>query len=229
LCAQATAAPREEFFPIAESAPGGNLEANLGRLGLAIGDDFISPTGALFSPRLKIVGRREPLYDPGREVQEAVFDHFAQCMVQETLTPSPDVVQALRERLAALAKDIPWLAKAMARAHDVSEQMDLEAAAKAAAVIETLDQIAEENLNGFAEAQAAVLAGTLSGEKAKQYTSEQLTRIKGYQARHADLFRRWESSQITPRQVRMDLVRYYADHGCRQVDERFFSGADGPQ
>jgi hypothetical protein len=226
VCALQTSAPREEFFPIRESVPGGNTAGNLGRLGLSIGEDFISPTGALFSPRLEIVGRREPMYDPGRAVQEAVFDHFAYCMMHKTLKRSPNVFQATRETLAELAEDIPWLARALAEVNDVSQEMDLVAAAKTASVIETLDAIAEENLNGYAEAQASVMAGAMSGENAKKYRAEQIQRIKGYQERHANLTAQFNDGKLTPRQVRSELVRFYADRGRRQLDERFFAGTE---
>jgi hypothetical protein len=223
LCALQSGAPRDEFFPIRESAPGGNTADNLARLGLAIGEDFISPTGALFSPRLKVVGRREPMYDPGREVQEAIFDYFAHGMMHKTLTRSPDAFQATREKLAELAKNIPWLAKALADVNDVSQDMDLVAAARTASVVETLDEIAEDNLNGFAEAQASVMAGSMSGENAKKYEAEQIERIRGYQKRHAELTSGWNAGKLTPRQLRRELVRFYADRGRRQLDERFFA------
>jgi hypothetical protein len=64
-------------------------------------------------------------------------------MISHPLTPSPDLWQALRQQLASAAKHSPWLARALARASNVSERMDLEAAAKAATVIEVLDQIVE--------------------------------------------------------------------------------------
>jgi hypothetical protein len=229
MCALQTDSPREDFFPIRESCPGGNTAENLARLGLAIGDDFISPTGALFSPRMQIVGFREPMYDPGREVQEAVYDYFAQAMMDKTLTRSPTPLQATRETLAVIAEDIPWLAKALADANDVSVETDLVAAARTASVVETLDEIAEESLNGFAEAQASVMAGEMSGANAARYQPEQIERIASYQSRHADLVRQWKAKTLTPRQLRIELVRFYADRGRQQLDERFFSEPEQPQ
>ena len=89
LCALESGRSREEFFPIAEYPAGGKAVANLQQLGITFGADFISPTGALFSPQLEIVGRREPTYDPRREVEEAVFDHFARQLVVKDLKPAP--------------------------------------------------------------------------------------------------------------------------------------------
>ncbi len=228
MCALQTDSPRDDFFPIRESCPGGNTADNLARLGLAIGDDFISPTGALFSPRMQIVGRREPMYDPGREVQEAVFDYFAEAMMDKKLTRAPNPLQATRETLALIAEDIPWLAKALAEANDVSADTDLVAAARTASVVETLDEIAEENLNSFAEAQASVVAGEMSGENAARYQPEQIERITRYQKRHADLVRLWEAEKLTPRQLRIELVKFYTNRGKRQLDERFFSEPEQP-
>ena len=83
LCAQATPAPREAFFPFSETPARGNTLQNLATLGMTIGVEFVSPTGAIFSPRLQIVGRREPMYHPGREIQEAIYDHFANDMLHK--------------------------------------------------------------------------------------------------------------------------------------------------
>jgi hypothetical protein len=221
-CTLPASRPREEFFPITESVAGGNMASNLKQLGLSFGQDFLSPTGALFSPQLQIVGRREPVYDPGREVQEAVFDHFADCMIRKTLTPSPDAFQALREKLAGMAKTSPWLANALARAADVNARMDLEAAARTAAVIETLDEVAEENLNEFAAAYSALLPGTLDADSSQQYTPEQIERIRTYRKQHPELARQRADGQLTPRELRAKLVRFYADRGRQQIDERFF-------
>ena len=222
-CTLPTSRPREEFFPITESVAGGNMASNLKQLGLSFGQDFLSPTGALFSPQLKLVGRREPVYDPGREVQETIFDHFAEAMIRKTLRPSPDAFQALREKLAAMAKQSPWLANALARATDVNARMDLEAAARTAAVIETLDEIAEENLNEFAAAYSALVPGPLDAEAAKQYTPEQLDRIQAYRRQHAELSRQRAEGRLTAGELRGKLVQFYADRGRRQIDERFFA------
>ncbi len=98
LCALETDRPREEFFPIVEFSAGGQAAANLAQLGLSFGKDFISPTGGLFSTQMQIVGRREPTYDPRREVEEAIYDHFARQLVVRTLQTSPDLYQSLRQK-----------------------------------------------------------------------------------------------------------------------------------
>lgn len=221
-CTLPTSRPREEFFPIAESVAGGNMASNLQQLGLSFGEDFLSPTGAIFSPHLQIVGRREPVYDPGREVQEAIFDHFAAGMIRKTLRPSPDAFQALREKLAVMAKNSPWLARAIARAADVNARMDLEAAARTAAVIETLDEIAEENLNEFAAAYRALLAGSPDAAASAQLPPEELSRRRTYHQQHPELARQRAADRLTPRELRAQLVQFYADRGRQQIDTRFF-------
>jgi hypothetical protein len=223
ICAQHASQPRDEFFPFIESPAGGHTAANLQTMGLSIGEDFISPTGAIFSPRLRIVGRREPMYDPAREVQEAIYDAFAARMISHPLHPSPDLRQALRQQLAALAKDKPWLTRALARANQVSEQMDLEAAAKAATVIEILDQIVQRNLQEFTAAHSAIMAAPLEDAARAQMDAEQIARIEAYQARHPELVQHWTARTISARDLRIQLVNHYVQLGQQQLDARFFA------
>ncbi len=56
LCALQTDRPRGEFFPIPEGPAGGHTEKNLEEFGFSFGEDFISPTGALFRRRLRSWG-----------------------------------------------------------------------------------------------------------------------------------------------------------------------------
>jgi hypothetical protein len=222
VCAQETTAPRSDFFPIAESQAGGHCLENLAKLGLSIGDNFVSPTGAIFSPHLEVVGRREPMYDPGREIKEAIYDYFAFAMINKRLTPSPDAYQTLREKIAGLSKRNRWLARALAQANNVSQHMDLEAAAKAAAVIETLDDIANASMDAFYDARAALQAGPLDQLDQQNLPPQQLQRILLARRQHAELFQAWDADQISPRQVRIELVKYYTAQGKRQLDDRFF-------
>lgn len=216
LCAQETESPLSDFFPLIEGPPGGNCLANLGKLGMSIGEDFVSPTGALLSPKLQIVGRREPMYDPGREVEEAIYDHFASRLINAELEPSPDAAQALREKLAGLSKYNPWLAQALAEANNVSDKLDLESAAKAAAVIETLDEIAEEALHNYEAARLAM------NRDDSGLTPQQRAVLPPYRKTHAALYQKSLSGTITPRDLRVTLVKYYIDAGTKKLDERFF-------
>ncbi len=226
VCAQETTAPRSDFFPIAESPAGGHCLKNLAKLGLSIGDNFVSPTGAIFSPQLEIIGRREPMYDPGREIKEAIYDYFAYAMINKHLTPSPDAYQTLREKIAGLSKRNQWLARALAQANNVSQHVDLESAAKAAAVIETLDDIADANMNAFYDARAALQAGPSDQLSQRDLEPQQLQRIAQSRRQHAELAQAWDAGQISPRQVRIELVNYYTAQGKRQLDDRFFHSTD---
>jgi hypothetical protein len=222
LCAQETGLPRETFFPITETTAAGHTKENLAKLGLSLGEGFISPTGALFSPKLEIVGRSEPMYDPGREVEEAIFDHFALDMDQKVLQPSPDAFQSLRLKVAEASKNNPLLAKALAASAGVSEEMDLVSAAKAAAVVETLDEIAFGSSAQYVAAREAIVEGIPQPEGERQVSATERDAAVELRNRHADIISRWESRQISPRQLRIDLVKHYIQRGRQQIDQRFF-------
>jgi hypothetical protein len=220
LCAQETDRPRREFFPITERVAGGNCAANLARLGLSFGDDFVSPTGAVFSPILQIAGRRESMYSPQREIKDSIYDDFARSMIEKILQPSPDVYQSLRQQVAALAKNQPWLARALARANNVNEKMDLESAAKAAAVVETLDEIADRQMDDFLLAIEALRAGT--DEDLTQLDEAARRRIQGARIRHAEVFRQWSEGKLSPRQLRLQLLNDAVQRGRDELESRFF-------
>ena len=223
ICAMRSGAPLTDFFPVREQPAAGNTQENLQALGLSIGDDFVSPTAALFSPKLEIVGRRRPMYDPAREVQEAVYDHFAQQMKQGTMHPSPDALQALREKLAQVSESNIWLRRALARASGVSERMDLASAAKAAAVVETLDDIAERNRDQFIYARTAFLTGDLDSLRTRGVEEAKIQQLQAMRVRHSELYRQWQQRQLPPHQLQTELVNYYAQRGREQLDERFFT------
>lgn len=222
LCAQETTAPREQFFPIPEFPPGGHCLENLKKLGLAIGADFVSPTGAVFSTHMNLVGRRAPMYSPAREIKEAIYDHFGRLMVESELTPSPTTFQSLREKAADLSKSNPWLARALAQAGNVSERVDLSAAARAAAVVETLDEIADGSADEFLAARRALLAGSLDESDSDSAAAGEFARINGYRRQHAALFARWENGEISPRELRVELVEHYVARGIQELTRRFF-------
>lgn len=223
LCALQTSRERAEFFPIREPPAGGRTLENLALLGLSMDDDFISPTGALFSPRLVLIARQEPMYDPRREVEEAVFDHFAASLATETLVPSPDLFQSLRLKLAEASRTNPLLAQALAQAAQVSSEIDLVSAAKAAAVVETLDEVAFGASRRLIEARDSLTAGPLESRASQRLEPEELAQIRRYRQRHADLFNRVRQGRISPRELRIALVKHYIDEGKRELDRRFFA------
>lgn len=226
LCAQETSAELDEFFPIRESPAAGNTLANLGKLGLSIGNEFVSPTGALFSPRLKIIARRHPMYDPTREIKEVIYNHFAVSMSTQNLIPSPTAYQSLRQKLAEASQSNPLLAQLLAKANNVSEHMDLVSAARAAAVIETLDEIADGNMDQFLEARYALTAGSVKRLAAQGTNKNDMERIQEYRKRHDTLFHRWTQRQLSVQAMRSELVAYYSARGKRQLDERFFGNPE---
>jgi hypothetical protein len=220
LCAQETGRPRPEFFPIAETASGGKTRENLAKLGLSIGDDFVSPTGPLFSPRMSIAAWRAPMYLPQREIEQAVFDHFAHGMRDRELAPSLDQYQTLRLKLAEAAKTNDLLAKALARANDISEEMDLVSAAKAAAVVETLDETAYGASAAYGYAFDAIV---VEDEDRPQLSSAIRASLKKARITHAGLHKRWLNYQLSGRDLRQALVEHYIAEGRRQLDARFFA------
>lgn len=220
LCAQQTGRERSEFFPLPEGPAGGRTVENLQRIGITFGDDFISPTGAFFSPALALAGRCEPLYDPRREIEEAIFDHFAESLQVRELVPTPNLLQVIRLKLAEAARGNPLLAEALARAANVNASMDLVAAARAAAVVETLDEIAFGASREFLAARKWL---TMGPPERLELDDKELEQARVYRKRHADLLRAWERGQLSPRALRLALVRYYIDAGRRMLDQRFFS------
>jgi hypothetical protein len=226
LCAQETPLSTSDFFPIAENTGGGRIRENIAKLGLSIGDGFVSPTGCLFSPQLKIVGRSEPMYEPRREVEESIYNYFAQQLAKEDLHPAPDLLQSLREKVAEAAKDNAMLGEALAATAGVNRQVDLVAAAKAKAVVETLDDIAYGASNDFQSARSAILDGgpDISDSQRAELKPDELANQQKYRNRHATLAARWDNHQISPRGLRIELVNYYIDQGRRQLDDRFFTG-----
>ncbi len=224
VCALQTGLPREEFFPLRESPATGGTRENLAKFGFTLGLDLISPTGAFFSNKLLLVGRREPMYDAGREIEEAVFNHFALRLIDSTVTPAPDAFQALRLKVAEASKTNPALAAALANAVGVAAEMDLVAAAKAKAMVETLDEIAYAASGDYVAARNAVLNSPNTSERLDGANREaaQRAKLQKFRTRHADLVRLFETNRLAPRTLRIELVRYYIAEGKRNVDARFF-------
>jgi hypothetical protein len=220
LCALQTDRLRAEFFPIPEGPAGGYTQENLAKFGFTFGENFISPTGAFFSPALELVGRREPMYDPRREIEEAVFDHFATSLLDKQVTPSPDVFQVLRLKVAEYSKTSEALKRALASAVGVAEEMDLVAAAKAKALVETLDEVAFGASAEFLSARDAIMSGALP--PSERPTPEAQANVAKYRTRHAELAKRWDAEKLSPRGLRVELVRYYTEQGKREIERRFF-------
>jgi hypothetical protein len=225
LAAQETSLPISRFFPIPEHPSGGRTLPNLAKLDVSMQNDFLSPTGPLFSPSMKIVGRREQMYSPSREIEQTIYDHFATQLRDAELTPSPDWFQSLLLSLAVAAKDNPALKQALADAAGVNRNMNLVAAAKLGAVVETLDEIAYGASDDFIAARRAVRLGRPIALRRQGFEAEDIREITQYQQRHSKLVSQWRAEQISPRDLRVELVRYYIQDGKKKLDDRFFRAA----
>jgi hypothetical protein len=220
LCALQTDVDRQEYFPITERQADGYTVENVAKMGLSLGADFISPSGPLFSRRLKIVGRREAMYDPRRDVEEAVFDHFAACLMDRKLAANGSWFHDLQLQLAQASQGNPLLAQALAAAAGVSTETDLVSAAKAALVVETLDEVAQGASRDLETARAAVRGVSPSAA----VPPVDGRRIPTLRARHADLISALSAGRMSPRDVRLALVRYYVAVGKAEIERRFFGG-----
>jgi hypothetical protein len=225
LCAQASGLPRETFFPVVEYPGSDQLSQNLEQLGLHIGADFVSPTGALFGGRMKLVYLSEPMYDPARHIAQSIYDHFARRMRSETLVPRHNLFQSLRQELADASTRNALLGNALAGAAGVDPDTDLASAARALAVVETLDAIAAENSDEFADTLAALQAGPSKELARRGLSQSRIESIQRLRRRHADLVDGLERNHIDLRQVTDQLIRYYTSRGEQQINDRFFPAA----
>jgi len=220
LCALQTDVDRRDYFPITEKQAAGYTVENVAKMGLSLGADFISPSGPLFSRRLTISGRREAMYDPRRDVEEAVFDHFAACLMDRKLQADGSWFHDLQLQLAQASQGNALLAQALAAAAGVSSETDLVSAAKAALVVETLDEVAQGASRDLETARAAV-RGVSPSAAAPPVDGG---RIPTLRARHADLISALSAGRMSPRDVRLELVRYYVAAGRAEIERRFFGG-----
>ena len=223
LCAQETGKPERNFFPLDERPAGGNTLQNLAKLNVSMPERFLSPTGPLFSSELNLIYRHETMYSPRREIEQAIYDHFAQQMRREHLNPSLNWFHSLRLNLAKAVEKNPALGKALANVAGVNQNIDLIAAAKLGAVVETLDEIAKDASGKYQRVRRAFRIDALDNIQPGVEGDKIYDQIVMRRRIHADLFVRWEAGVITPRELRMELVDYYIHEGCRELDERFFS------
>ncbi len=223
LCAQETGRPRREFFPVSEHPASGKTLLNLAQLDVSMQRDFLSPTGAFFSPQMTIVHRSPPMYSPRREIEQGVYDHFATQMQEQQLTPSLDWHQTLRLKMAEAARGNQLLAGVLANAAGVNRNMNLVAAAKLGAVVQTLDEFAYGASGHYRQVRDAFQLDAVDILRDGKDSKEQINDVLNRRRQHADLFVRWEAGVITSRELRIELVDYYIAEGCRNLDDRFFT------
>ena len=121
--------------------------------------------------------------------------------------------------MAEAAKHDPLLAQAIAKAANVNVNTDLVSAAKAAAVVEALDDIAYGASGEFLKALDAIRAAPAD----RSLSAAQRRAQQTYRQRHARQYQLWQQGQISRRQLRVELVQYYVTQGKQQLDRRFFS------
>jgi hypothetical protein len=225
LTSQETGLPHESFFPFPDGSADGHTARNMKEMGMSIGNDFVSPTGSIFSPEMQVAGFRLPMYDPRREVEEVIFNHFAECLRTKLFVESHDTMQALRLKMAEYAKTNPALDRALRLQERVGDELDLVAAAKTQAVVETLDEIAYNNSGDLETALIALTSGPPENLAQYGYTPEQIAEFRKMRQRHADLLRRFEDENdgLTFRQLRIELVNYYSKRGKEQLTAKYFS------
>jgi hypothetical protein len=221
LCGQETQVERSKLFPFEEHVRGGKMAKNLEEIGISFGARFVSPTGPLFSTEFKIVGQREPVYDPANEIEQAIYDRFAECLVKYDLLNRWDSVQNLRLTLATAAKDNPGLARLLAQMNNVNPAMDLVSAAKAAAVHENLEATGKGKSKEFLEAFTALTSGAADDLRREGYTDKQIAQYLDLRRQHADLYRQFREDKIDLQALRKALVAHYATTGKAEIEKRF--------
>jgi len=221
LCGQETQIERARLFPIEEHIRPGKMAKNLGEIGISFGARFVSPTGPLFSTEFAIVGQREPAYDPASEIEEAIYDHFADCLVKHDLLNRWDTMQNIRVTLATAAKDNPALARLLAQINNVNPAMDLMAAAKAAAVHENLEATATGTSKEFLEAFTALTTGSAEELRKDGYTDKQIAQYLLMRQRHADLYRAFRDNKMELDTLRRALIAHYIAAGRLEIEKRF--------
>lgn len=218
LCGQAAGRPWEEFFPIGEQPAGGQWVANLQQLGIAVGPRIVSPTGALFGSQMQIVGRGEPRYEPADEIAQAICDHCVHRLGDERLIVSPKLKQSLARHLVQVSHSTPWLSRALTRARDESAHRDLESTARAAALWDLIEATARRNALTCLSAVTA-LQPPPDDDAAD---AVRLPSDSPLLSRHQTLFATWRAGKLNPWQLRSELVEYYIQAGCQQLDQLFF-------
>ncbi|MDG2207411.1 MAG: hypothetical protein P8K78_05860 [Pirellulales bacterium] len=222
LCAQETDRPLENFFPLDEHPAKGNTLSNLAKLDVSMPNHFLSPTGPLFSPDTVVVYRCQTMYSPRRQIEQEIYDHFARQMRQGTLNPSLTWFEAMRLQLAEAAEKTPTLRSALTKATGINQNIDLVAAAKLGAVVQSLDAIAQEASREYSNTRNAFRLAAFDTLEDGTAGDKEFEGIVRRRRRHADLFVRWEAGIVTPRDLRIELVDYYIEEGCHRLDDRFF-------
>jgi len=145
---------------------------------------------------MEIVGRREPMYRPRREVEEAVYDYFASGVGHAADDAAGNAGYTRSQRLRCGATNRCGAGVSFGggcRRRDGSG-----GGAKAAAVVETLDEVAGAAGANFQAARDAVRGSTV-----QPATNEEAQRTRRRAANACRLDRRAATSRMAPRDVRL--------------------------
>ncbi len=81
------------------------------------------------------------------------------------------------------------------------------------------------NSGEFTQSVDAIKAGASEMLPQQGKDAAAIAGMQKLRKQHAGLFGLWQQGQLSPRTLRMELVKYYVARGQRQIDERFFAPA----
>ena len=221
LCGQETGIDRARLFPISEVMANDKAAKNLKDVGISFGANFVSPTGPLFSPELVIAGKRLPVYDPRVEIEDSIYNYFADCLRQRDLIPDADPMQKAKLTLAEASKTNPSLGRLLAQLNNVNPSMDLVAAAKAAHTLEHLDRAALGSGRQFMDAMFALTSGPLDQLRAQGFNDQQLTLFRNLRQQHAELYSEFLAEKLDGETLQKALQTHYTQQGKAEIAKRF--------
>ena len=140
------------------------------------------------------------------------------------MTPSLNWYQALRLNVAKATRGNRLLTRVLADAAGVNRNINLVAAAKLGAVVQTLDEIATAASSNYWDTRDAFRLDIIDELRDADNGKDQIHDVLDRRRRHADLFILWEAGVITPRQLRIELVDYYIAEGRDHLNDRLFTG-----
>jgi hypothetical protein len=225
LCSQETGRPRHEFFPLPEHPASRRTVENLTSIGMRLGEELISPTGSLFARGMQLVHLSEPMYDPSRDIEQQIYNHFATRLQDKTLTPRQNLFQFLRQELADASEARPLLAQALATAAGVHPETDLVSGARALSIVETLDTIAYTASREFREAFTALQSAGDVSQSAGEPGADR-SRVAELQSRYVELARSLREGRLSNGELTNRLVGDYVERGKEKVDRYFFGPAE---
>jgi hypothetical protein len=72
------------------------------------------------------------------------------------------------------------------------------------------------------EARDALMGRPTEQLRRSGVSASELAKIEEHRTRHASLYSKWTAFTLTPRELRIALVDYYAAQGRERLEARFF-------